>query len=262
MYDLNGNYLLATNVYAADGTTLQNASTVTCTITAPDATVTGPTAATNASTGVYTFPAVTTQAGRYIVEWISTGPADARSDTYDVRALASRSLLSLTDARKSLNWVKTVNNEELRDYNDAVTTLIENHIGPVIPRTFTEVIQGTQVLELTYRPVTAIASITGFLTGAWTISMPNVVWDQTTGQVQLANRYGFYDTYTVVYTAGWGISDDIVQAARVTLAHLWANQRNMMGGNPEAQGPGYGLAFTLPAAAREALNGKRTPAVG
>lgn len=263
MYDLNGNYLLATNVYAADGTTLQNASTVTCTITFQDGTVVaGPTAASTSATGVYTFPAVTTQAGRYTVEWISTGPNDARSDTYDVRTTASISLLSLTDARKALNFVKTLNNEELRDYLDATTRLIENYIGPVIPRTFTETIYGTSVMSLTNRPVTAVTSITGVMTGAWVIPSSNVVFDSVTGIVQLNTRFGFYDEYTVVYTAGWGMSDDIAQAARVTLQHLWNNQRNMMGGNPEAQGPGYGLGFSLPASAREALNGKRTPAVG
>jgi hypothetical protein len=261
VYDFGSNQTLAINTYAADGTTLANASSVVCTITLPDATVVTPTV-TNVSTGIYNAPANTTQAGRYTVVWTSTSPNDERSDTYDVRTAASIALLSLQDARKALNFAKTLNNEELRDYMDATTRLIENYIGPVIPRAFTETLYGGSTLSLSNRPVTAVTSITGYLTGAWTITLSNVVFDSTTGIVQLNTRYGFYDQYTVVYTAGRGLTDDIAHAARVLLQHLWANQRNMMSGNPEAQGPGYGLGFTMPAAVRDALGPMRTPAVG
>lgn len=262
MYDLNGNYTLAISVYAADGVTPADASSVVCTITLPDGTTTVTPTVSNPTVGSYTAPANTSQSGRATVVWTSTGPADEREDMYYVRKSASLSLLSLQDARKTVNFKKTDNNEELRDYMDSTTSLIENYIGPVIVRPFTETLQCGSTISLTNRPVQAITSITGVMTGAWVIPSANVVFDSSTGIVQLNTRFGFYDEYTVVYTAGWGMSDDIAQAARVTLQHLWNNQRNMMGGNPEAQGPGYGLGFSLPASAREALNGKRTPAVG
>lgn len=258
MFDFGGNVPLQITTYNAAGVA-QNATAVTLTVTLPDNSTSTP-AVTAVGSGVYTATGPSSQAGRYTVVWTATGTnADQITDTYDVRPAASCAILSLTDARKALNMTKTVNDAELRDYIDAVTRLIEDRIGPVIPRSFTETVYGSDSLWLSNRPVTAITSITGVLSGAWVIATSNMYLDGTTGVIQLINRMCFNDEYTVVYTAGRGLTPAIMQAARVTLQHLWANQR---GNAPTRDADAYTTPFSLPNAAREYLDPYIAPAVG
>lgn len=244
----------------SDGSTAADPTAITVTITKPDGTTTSPTP-TQLGTGSYQATYTPTLVGRHTVYWHATGTYEsAVTDTFEVRPSASNMILSLAEARQALNFVKTINDEELRDYVDSVTTLIENRIGPVIPRSFTEVVSGSTFLYLSYTPVTAITSITGRLTGAVTVLSANTIYDPTTGLVQLVDRSGFNsDTYTVVYTAGRGLDPGIKQAARITLQHLWMNQR---GNAPARDADSYTAPFSLPNAAREYLDPYMTPAVG
>jgi hypothetical protein len=259
VWNFGGTIPLQITTYNAAGTA-QNATAVVLTVTLPDGTTQTP-SVTAAGSGVYTATGPATQAGRYTVVWTATGTnADKITDTYDVRPAASTAILSLTDARAALNFSKTTNDPELRDYIDSVTTLIENRIGPVIPRTVTETVTGSQYLYLSQTPVTAVTSITGAQTGAVTILASNTLFDGNTGRVFLADRTGFYsDIYTVVYTAGRGLDPAIMQAARITLQHLWANQR---GNAPSRDADAYTAPFSLPNAAREYLDPYIMPAVG
>jgi len=259
MFFLGGNAPRKVTTYASDGVTPQNATAVVYTVTLPDGSTATP-AVTAVGSGVYTATGPTSQAGRYLETWTATGTnADVVTNTYDVRASTSTWILSLEDARASLNMTKTTNDRELMDYIDSVTTLIENRIGPVIPRSFTETVYGADALWLSNLPVTAITSITGVLSGAWVISAANMTFDPITGVIQLINRMGFNDEYTVVYTSGRGLTPAIMQAARITLQHLWLNQRGSGGGR---EADAYTGTFSLPNAAREYLDPYNAPAVG
>lgn len=258
MLDL-GDPWLGQVLVTSDGSTAADPTAITVTVTLPDGTTQSPTP-THLGTGSYQATYTPTLVGRHTVYWHATGVYEsAVTDTFEVRPSASNMILSLAEARQALNFVKTINDEQLRDYIDSVTTLIENRIGPVLSHTFTETLYGGRQLYLSNTPVTAVTSITPALTGGWAVPASNITFNATTGVVQLINRWSFTDTYTVVYTAGRGLTPAIKQAARITLQHLWANQR---GNAPARDGDSYTAPFSLPNAAREYLDPYMTPAVG
>lgn len=84
MFSLGDVVPLSVEIRNPDGV-LTDAATVTLTITLPDGSTDTPTI-TNppASTGVYVHDYVTTQSGRHHVRWISTSPAAAYTDAFDV----------------------------------------------------------------------------------------------------------------------------------------------------------------------------------
>lgn len=264
MYDV-GDQWIYTWFVRDQNNALADAGAFAVTIVLPDGTsATSPAqisvAHTDVGTYITTYTTALAQAGRYTVYAQATGAnAAAMDDEFDVRPLVSTALLSLAEAKAALGMTKSINDEEVRDYIDAVTDLIEGEIGPVIPRTVTEVVSAGQAIRLTKTPVNSVTSITGYQAGAWQVVPANTLFDPVTGVVQLYNRVGFYDQYTVVYNAGRGMTPSIKQAARVLLQHLWANQR---GNAPTRDADGWTAPFTMPNAVREALNWLRTPAVG
>lgn len=227
MYDLGDPVPLSVTVKDSSGA-LANAGAVTLTITLPDGSSASP-AVTNSSTGVYTATYTPAVAGRFAVRWVATGAnACAFSDVFDVRPSAATGLFSLADARAVLNITGTTQDEELRDYVDAVTILIEERVGAVLPRTVSEVVRARDVITLTVTPIVSLTSVTPVLTAGWAVNVANLVFDSATGRVWDYRRSSFAnDLYTVVYVAGrqGTVPRNISMAARLLLKHLWKNQQ-------------------------------------
>lgn len=218
--------------YVRDSTgALASAGAVTATITLPDATTASPTV-TNPSTGTYliTYSTALTQLGRYGVYVQATGSnACAMSDQFDVRAQTA--LLSLADARATLNYDAgdTSDDEEIRDYLDVATDLLERRIGPVIPRAITEDVQlaGDGFMPR-QPPVISLTSLTPVQTLGITLAAADFAV-LSTGKVVRKDGLSLYGGwwYTIVYQAGrqGTVPPRFLQAGRLILKDLWDNQR-------------------------------------
>ena len=201
---------------------LVNAASVVLTIVLPDGTTETP-VVTNESTGVYACQYEPEMYGRYLVSWVTTGPGGSFTDTFDVRNLAARSIISLADAKAHLNMTGSADDEELRQMLEAVTYAIERHRNETIPlTTYVEEYSGdpSRAVQLNHQPIQSLVSITrglnSYNVANWTINKP-------AGQI-----YGqpLNNGDVVTYRAGYQIIPaHYVLAAKITLAHLWQTQR-------------------------------------
>src|SRR5206468_2941706 len=109
--------------------------TVVLTVTLPDGTTVSP-AVTNppAETGRYRCDYPTVQAGRHLVRWTSTTPTSAYTDMFDVRPTAPPLIVSLADMKQHLGKSDPGDDEELREFIEAATAVIEEHRGETVVR--------------------------------------------------------------------------------------------------------------------------------
>jgi hypothetical protein len=254
-YDLGDVISLAVSITDSAGVAA-NATAVTLTVTLPDGTTETPTVS-NLTTGSYTCDYTPATAGRYSVRWVATGlNASAYSDVFNARA-ASSSLLSLAEAKAAIGKTTTASDEELRDYLEATTSLIEQRCGAVVQRTVTERVGGYGSLVLRTTPVVSVTSLTGIYDNTPAVAASAVTVDPVSGIVTKLDGSGFSGwTYTIEYVAGrtGAVDESIQQAARVILQHLWRTQR---GAAPKFGGDDgidtFGIGYALPNRALELL---------
>lgn len=240
-YDIADSVPIAWDVKDAAGV-LANATTAVLTVTLPDGTTATP-AVTNppASQGQYRVTYIPALEGRYEWRAVTTGPNTAYGDVFVVRGNVSPALLSLADAKAHLNIPGSASDDELREYLEAATEVVEGYIGPVVRRTYTSRVNGGRnILILPHTQVLSVTSITSIQTGSAPVPLANLSIDTEAGDVYL--KYGgcfprgvFDITYTVgrtVIKANWGT------AAKIIVKHMWSNK---LGNLPSAQGdnPGY-----------------------
>lgn len=241
-YDLGDTVSLAYDVLDSAGAVTAPATCV-LTVTLPDGTTTTP-SVTNPSTGRYQADYVPAAAGRYLARWVSTGPATAFSDAFDVRSAAPAYVFSLADAKAHLNITSTTNDEELRGWLDVATEIVEQLAAEVTARrSITERFQAdcwpalsvsrywsTSSLVLTYRPVLSLTSVTS-LDGTVTWDVNNLDVDPSSGIVRVLSGRALSGPLRVVYDAGYEvIPARYVGAAKIVLRHLWETQRAAVGG--------------------------------
>src|SRR4051812_37451114 len=135
-YDIADSVPIAWNVLDSAGV-LTNATTAVLTVTLPDGTTATPTIPAPAIPGQYRVTHVPTVEGRYAWRAVMTGPNAAYQDTFVVRAAVSPALLSLADAKAHLNITSTSSDDELREYLEATTEIVESYVGPVVQRSYT-----------------------------------------------------------------------------------------------------------------------------
>lgn len=117
-----------------------NAATVQLTVRLPDGTdqvvaVTNPPAVT----GEYGVDYVPATAGLYRWWLRTTIPGTALTGSFDVRDPFPPVLISIAAAKEHLNIVGAAHDEELRGFVEAVTEVLEDHVGRVlVRRAFTE----------------------------------------------------------------------------------------------------------------------------
>jgi hypothetical protein len=252
-YDVGDPAPLAVNTRDAAGV-LANVGAMTCTVTLPDQTAATP-AVTNASTGLYTAAYVIVQAGHHTVRWVATGAnAAATTDSFDVRPAANPVFMSLDDARKTLKLpsADTSRDEMLRDYIDAVTCVIEDMWGSVVPRVWQEQHEpGLSTISLNHQPVIAVTAVSEYR-GATPFAVTQVAtpdiatafsytFDPATCTLERRTSGGYpmpwYGEVWVTYTAGSTvIPGNVLLAGRELLRHLWQNGqqagRPQLGGMP------------------------------
>ena len=271
-YDLADPVPLTVQTYDSTGA-LADAGNVTLTIThvASDTLFT-PTPS-HPSTGVYQYDFVPTAngslAGYYKVRWVATGAnLSGYSDVFHVYDATPNYLISLAEARAVLRLTATTQDEDLRPYLEAVTEVVEDHLGEtVVPRTFVEDYEDVKPdrwgnsLSLRRVPVLSVASIVS-VDGLFTWDVADFHIDKTTGLVtSLPSTWGLFGNITITYTAGYAVIPARVQkAAGVIVQHMWQTRRGaagtaVPGGMADTAHSSYrsGWGYAIPNAALELL---------
>lgn len=160
--------------------------------------------------------------GRWFIAWTSTGSkVSAYTDIVDVWPADPRFLISVDDARSAIGWA--VGNvtaqwlDDLRLYIAAATPVIEDIVGTVVPKTFTQVIpKGWNFAALYERPVNAITSIV--YPDATTITE----YDLRSESGMLYLSANTTAAATVTYTAGvTQVPQNVRLATRELVRHWW-----------------------------------------
>lgn len=117
----------------------------------------------DAGLGAYYVDVVPDQTGVWQWQYTASGVIVAvYTGQFFVREAGVR-LVSLVEAKRHLNkdLAVTTDDDEIRDWIDATTYLIENRVGPIVPRTVTDILSGHgSSLTLRTGPVLSITSIT------------------------------------------------------------------------------------------------------
>lgn len=226
-YDLGDTVPLPFTVTDADDEPT-TPTTVVLTIELPDGTTATPAPGPPLSTGRYEVAFVPTIAGRHVARWVSTGPAKAFVDVFDVRSASPAYVISLADAKASLNIQSSRYDEKLRAYIEAATGAIERYLGQaVVRRTVVETIE-TRVVRTTLAlqswPVVSLVSIVsedGATT--WDVSKVRV---NDVGMLIVMGGPALSGAVVVTYIAGRGvIQPEVTLAARKVVQCLFEDQR-------------------------------------
>lgn len=234
--DIGDSVPLAWDVKDAAGA-LTNAGTATLTITLPDGTTVSP-SVTNppASTGQYRVTYVPTIEGRYSWRAVSTSPNTAYQDVFEVREAASPSLLSLADAKAHLNITSTTHDDELREFLEAATEIIESHVGAIVRRTHTDkLLGGGETILLPHMQVLEVTALTLDRDGSSPLALSDLSIDGPAGILRLKSCALFpYGWLNITYKVGRAyVKPNWTLAAKDIVKYNW---RSQLGGLPAIQG--------------------------
>lgn len=279
---------LTLNTYSdAAQTTLADPTTVSIDLKSPDGTVVTYTLAAaqvvRDSLGKFHFDLTPAVAGHYEYHWYTTGAVTTSQDgTFDVRPKYDYGLVSLTDVKKRLNIDLTdeSQDDELIDYLDSATTVLQNLYGDVIPTQYTERLRpfgdGTRFL-CGRSPLVSVDSITvtwnylnaPTLTLAPTMYRPNLI----TGEVQVyamtpafSWQYAAWDwslaEFDITYTAGRKTVAPNVKDAVLEILRINYKQQRAGGYYPNESDDEAGFTvqgYYIPNSAHERLTGGERP---
>jgi len=139
-------------------------------------------------------------------------------------------LLTLADAKDQLNITTTAHDTEMQKYVDAAIAKVEEYVGPVDIRSFTERVPappyGAPVIALQQTPAVALTSVVPVLTGGHSYAVASLDLDGDTGLVQRLDGGRLRGPLRVTYTAGrTAVPPHYHLAARILVQHLWSTQR-------------------------------------
>lgn len=259
MIEVGDPYSTATTVYDATGAPA-DAGAVTCTVTAPDGTVTV-LPVLHESPGRYRTGLIVSLPGTWQVRWRATGINECVDDsTFHVRDPAAVPVISLVDAKAHLNITGNDSDDELVRTIDVASASGEAWTGRVFGRrTCVDVLSGSgSYLALKSCPVLSVASVTenGAVVPAdgWTLTSPEGgVLTRVNGWTARPWASGAGNV-TVIYQAGYVVQPPTdVQGALEMVRHLWQSQR----GSIRARGttdPGMLATFSVPLRVQELWN--------
>lgn len=236
-FDVGDSVPLAWDVADEDGNPV-NAGTVALTVTLPDGTDSNPAVPAPSVTGEYRITYVPATPGRYSWRAVTTVPATSFGDVFEVRQQVSPSLISLADAKRALNIPSstTTFDDELREYTEAVTRVVEDFIGPVVVRSYTRRLWGYDwCVRLPHSQIREITSVT-VISDSTTVDVSLLSFDSLTGIVRykdLVSRFP-YGELDFTYTVGRDyVEPSWTLAAKLILQSNW---RSQLGNLPAVQG--------------------------
>lgn len=275
-YDLGDVVALGITITNSAGTP-QNATTVVCTITAPDGTSSTP-SVTNSGAGLYDVAFTPTLAGRHVVRWVAAGTnASAFSDEFTVRDLTTLPVVSYSTVLAHLNIpTASANEDEVRWFMDAAQDLAENYVGAILGRrTIVETYDGnTDHLRLRSPRAISITSVyeNGVLLDASNYKLDDTgqrLYRLTASSLSQSSfsAYGYWatgvNTVTVTYIAGFTVTPPAIQQGVLEIIrHLWSTQRgavNVMNRNTPGDEFYAGSTYSLPRRAMELLDPASLP---
>ena len=193
--------------------------------------VTRPDGTTFPAPSVSSQPPITTtftpdMAGRWLLRWTaSAGGTGAYTDIIDVWPNDPRFIISLDDAKEALNMITTDQKQldDLRLYICAATPVIEDIVGPVVPRTVVQKIDGGADRIVLWDVPTAITSVTEngtTITDYYLDSQSGILYGgtSTVGRRFAQGRGGMVVTYTVGMPV---IPQNVRLATRELVRHWW-----------------------------------------
>lgn len=265
------------------------------TVTLPDLTTATP-EVSHPGTGQFTASGPSAQPGHYWVAWTcadATNPGGF-TDSYNIAALASGSILSDDDARRTLRIGPQDHSEDdfIQEWNPVTTAIIEWYCGAVLQRTVAERLPaGGLQIQLSQVPVIGLAAWTTippglagdliavpdppspmFPTRVFGVSYPTdqLYADPVLGVVTHTSGLPFYyGEYIWQYQAGRPVIPDcILLGARALLKHLYGMERGGAGAGSASLGGGGGeemstmtpLGFAVPNRVLEVLVPEKLPA--
>lgn len=240
-------------------------------------------AVTNDGVGLYHFDVDVDVPGPWVWEAVGTTPVKtSRTGQFFVRSSGAR-LLSLQEAKKYLNKEAMVftDDDEVLDLVDTATTLIEEIVGAVVPRTVTEVHCGrvrSIYLRQKARSITsvveaqAVGQVVTLVQEVPGVSAPNdgYLFVQDVNAIRRSaggSPLYFVGTITVVYVAGRLIvAPNFRTAAGELLSHVWRQSQFTRGvSRPRTNEPDptVVMGYAIPNRVRELLGtSKRAPRLG
>ena len=266
------------------------------TVTQPDLTTATPEVTWDPGTSEYTAAGPSAQPGHYLVAWATSDATfpGGYGDSYNVTSLATTSILSLSEAKRSLRIPVTDTSEDdfIAEFNPVATAIIEWYCGPVIQRAVTERLPaGGLVVQLSLPPLLSLTPWTTipatladagiavpdppspmFPTRVFGVSYPTeqLYPDPVLGTVTHTSGLPFYyGEYIWSYQAGRPVIPDcILYGARALLRHLYGLER---GGTTGSGGSGSiaagdeettqtPMGFAVPNRVLEAMISEQLPA--
>lgn len=268
-YDLGATVRLTAECQDPGGA-LTTADTATVTVTLPGGSTASPTATEpTPGSGIYQADYVTTASGRHTVRWLFSGPADAYTDTFDVRPFAPPTILSLADAKKHLKLKagRTERDDEIRGWTESITRGIEGMCGPVIVRTVEErhEVRRAGTIALQHVPALEITSVSSLLSTGTAYVVDDLDLDPETGVVRRLDGGTLTGLLLFTYTVGRPIvSANIGAAARIIVQHLWRTTQGPSRPQPgtgdyDVTEPISGFGYAIPNRALQLLEPDRLP---
>lgn len=144
-------------------------------------------------------------------------------------------LITLAEAKQTLNDTSTDNDDELQAYIDAATAVVERELGRIVDsRQFTEEMTvpadtTASAVQLSSVPVINLVSVQS-IDGSTTWNVADLHVNKATGLVTVQNGDQFNGTVVFTYTAGYvDIPGNYRMAGRHVVYDLWAStQRGAM----------------------------------
>lgn len=171
-------------------------------------------------------------------------------------------MISLEEVKQQLNidLANTEHDDELQDYIDAVTSVVERQTGEVVElRTIEEHhdVSAARTLLLRSVPVSSLTSVER-VDGSQTWSVGDLYVNEQLGEVTVLSGSLFDGLLKVTFEAGYDVAPaNYNLAARIIVQHLWKTQRGVAGapfagGMATSLGEG-GTGFAVPRRAAELL---------
>lgn len=180
-------------------------------------------------------------------------------------------IITIDDVHDHLNMTDATEGDdlELAVHITAASELVEQMVGPVVIRQFTDLERTGPRLALDQRPVVELLAVAPTFGAGAALDVAGLVVNRETGTVrQVSGSYLLGGPWDVTYTAGRAetvaeVPDALGLACRVIVAHLWETQRAATLGpqsddfTPLVQGSG----FAIPYRARDLMAPYRTVVV-
>ena len=212
------------------------------------------------------------RSGAYKAAWVATGAnAAAYDDTFYVEPWAS--IVSLADAKAFLNITTSTNDEEIRSFVLAATTMVEEYTNRAfVSRSMTRRYSGLTGTDRINAPVgmTAVATV---VENGVTLT-PTVDYDLDPISVVLYRRSGTYYTrywlpgilnISITGTVGSNtIPADVRHATLLLIEHLWDTQRGGMTtvlGQESADEYNPQASYSMPRRVAEILDNYQIPSI-